>query len=228
VPAAATALSEPLPSLAPVPAAKPDADAELFKLIEEHRLARLEEQRLYKVFQPFEKRHIDNSRRHQAAMPEVLKVRPDDRDIGIPIRMMDTGAYDSAGKVGGLQGEFWHHIAIEERSGIPIGVRCWNVEPTPAARTRADEIIAAFDEWKRAEPRKSRGYRKVGRAQQAAAHRQARLEDRIFATLARTPAGLAAKARLAIVETKGMDDYVAPILEHLARDAIALAANVTA
>jgi hypothetical protein len=127
--AAATPLSEPLPSAASLPDA--NADAELFKLIEEHRLAKQEEARLYKAFEPFEKAYLAN-------------------------------------------------------------------------------------------PRTPRGYWVAQRAHKAAEERCYELEDQVFATPARTPAGLAAKARVAIEETRGVDDYVGTILENLARDAIAL------
>ena len=129
VPAAATPLSEPLPSAASLPDA--NADVELFKLIEEHRLAKQEEARLYKAFEPFEKAYLAN-------------------------------------------------------------------------------------------PRTPRGYWAAQRAHKAAEERCYELEDQVFATPARTPAGLAAKARMAIEETRGVYDYVGTILEYLARDAIAL------
>jgi hypothetical protein len=100
---------------------------------------------------------------------------------------------------------------------------------TPAARTRADEIAAAFDDWQSKRPRKPRGYRKAERAQLAAQKRQARLADKIFATPARTPAGLTAKARVAIVEmSPSAGEPDADIGISLARDVIALAANVAA
>jgi hypothetical protein len=66
------------------------------------------------------------------------------------------------------------------------------------------------------------------RAQQAAQNRQARLEDRVFATPAMTPCRARCKGPIGIIETEGMDEYAGTILEHLARDAIALASSMTA
>lgn len=129
VPAAATPLGEPLPSAVSLPDA--NADVELFKLIEDHRLAKQEEARLCKAFEPFEKAYLAN-------------------------------------------------------------------------------------------PRTPRGYWAAQRAYKAAEERCYELEDQVFATPARTPAGLAAKARMAIEEARSVDDYVGTILEYLARDAIAL------
>ena len=60
IPAAAAPLGEPLPSAASLPDAT--ADAELFKLIEEHRLAKQEEARLCTAFEPFEKAYLANPR----------------------------------------------------------------------------------------------------------------------------------------------------------------------
>jgi len=129
IPAAAAPPSEPLPSAVSLPDA--NADAELFKLIEEHRLAKQDEARLCQAFEPFEKAYFAN-------------------------------------------------------------------------------------------PRTPRGYWAAQRAHKAAEERCYMLEDQVFATPARTPAGLAAKARMAIEETRGVYDYVGTILEYLARDAIAL------
>jgi hypothetical protein len=127
--AAATPLSEPLPSAESL--ADANADVELFKLIEDHHLAKQEEARLCKAFEPFEKAYLAN-------------------------------------------------------------------------------------------PRTPRGYWAAQRAHKAAEERCYELEDQVFATPARTPAGLAAKARMAIEEARSVDDYVGTILEYLARDAIAL------
>ena len=70
------------------------------------------------------------------------------------------------------------------------------VRPTGAARTRADEIIAAFDTWQKRRDRRPRGYRAAERAMDAAGKRLCDLERRICSTRARSLAGLIAKARL--------------------------------
>ena len=77
-----------------------------------------------------------------------------------------------------------------------VGMR--DVEPSPAARARADEIIAAYDEWKIRDNAGSREiYANEGCAQVEAFEDLSDIAQEIMATPAHTTAGLRIKARAA-------------------------------
>ena len=67
--------------------------------------------------------------------------------------------------------------------------------PSAEARGRADEIIAAFDKWKK--ERAPRGFKKAEREANKAFKEFARIQDEVDATPAQTVEGLMAKVRCA-------------------------------
>jgi hypothetical protein len=69
------------------------------------------------------------------------------------------------------------------------------VMPSPAARARADEIVAAFDKWEKQCERKPREYRAAKRANDARETQLWALERKIRDTRAHSLAGLIAKAQ---------------------------------
>jgi hypothetical protein len=110
-----------------------------------------------------------------------------------------------------------------------VDVRC-AVKPSPAARARADEIVQAFDEWRsrnRTEDPDPPGVEAMEHKKEVLFDLMCDLEKRIFATPARTLAGLVAKARHALRDdvTGCMDDYGERIVTSLAQDVIDLANN---
>jgi hypothetical protein len=70
------------------------------------------------------------------------------------------------------------------------------VEPSAAARARADEILAAFDKWN-VNGKPPRGYRKAVREQDKARKVWDRIEIQICDTRASTMEGMIAKFRCA-------------------------------
>lgn len=67
--------------------------------------------------------------------------------------------------------------------------------PSAEARARADEIIAAFDKWKK--EREPRDFKKTEREANKAFKAFARIQDEVDATPAQTIEGLMAKVRCA-------------------------------
>jgi hypothetical protein len=86
-------------------AANPDAD--LIKLMEEWFAARDEAARLSKAFAPHEEAWFAQRRKLEPQMPEALRVRPDDVEIGIPERRADDGAYRMSHKIDHLRDDQW-------------------------------------------------------------------------------------------------------------------------
>jgi hypothetical protein len=71
------------------------------------------------------------------------------------------------------------------------------VTPSAEARARADEIIAAFDEWRAAKDTRPRGYKTAKRRYEKAERIESRLERNIHSISATTVEGMIAKARCA-------------------------------
>jgi hypothetical protein len=71
------------------------------------------------------------------------------------------------------------------------------VTPSPEARARADEIVAAFDQWEVAKLKRPRGYRTAKRAYGKAERLESRLEKKVHSLPATTIEGMTAKARCA-------------------------------
>jgi hypothetical protein len=168
-------------------------DADLFKLLEDHRAAAAKERQLYKAYEKFEAKRFQQQRVLEQQIPEVLRRRPEDLELGLPEpASADDGFYGDSSEVDRLRGKTW-----KRRESSEDGERgSFVVRPSSAARTRADEVIAAFDTWQKRRDRRPRGYRAAERAMDAAGRRLCDLERKICSSRARTLAGVIAKARM--------------------------------
>src|SRR6266481_9664759 len=155
---AAPVVATALPGLPVAVTADPDAD--LIRLVEEWFAARDEEKRLYKLFTPHEEAHFEKKHKLEAQIPDALRVRPDDVEIGIPDLRAKDGLYTRRDDVNLLRDDKWLYSNGDrtESDGVEQFIwRSWWAAPSPAARARADEIIAASDKWQRKIHRKPRG-----------------------------------------------------------------------
>jgi hypothetical protein len=141
-PVTETALSG-LPAAVP---ALPSPDAKLFKLLDEHRSAAIEQQRLYKIFEKLEDQWF-RRRKREKPIPEVLRRRPEDSDLELPDMSAHDGFYQHRHGVDDLRGKTWllSSITGNIRDGGEHIFRARMVTPSPEARARADEIVSAFD-----------------------------------------------------------------------------------
>jgi hypothetical protein len=202
VPAALAAPSAPVTetALSGLPAAVPalpSPDAELFKLLDEHRSAVIEQQRLYKIFEKIEDQWLQQSRKRQKPIPEVLRRRPEDSVLELPDMSAHGGFYQHQHGVDGLRDKTWilSSITGNIRDGGEQIFRARMVTPSPAARARADEIVSAFDKWQKESEAKPRGYRAAKRAHEAHETQMLALERKICKTRAYSLAGIIAKAQ---------------------------------
>ncbi len=190
----------------------PCADAELFNLLEAYLSAAVEQRRLYKVFDKFE---AESFRLYQQQpIPDVLRQRPEDVELGLPKLMANESFYQKAHEVDHLRGKRWLHGNLIVEGDRSIYTSLWTT-PSSAARARADEIIAAYSKWIKRCDRLPRGYRAAERAKNAAEGRLLAIERKIRGTRTRSLAGLIAKARMGHV----LDDK---------RFAVSLAADLLA
>jgi hypothetical protein len=240
--AAVPSAETPLPGLAPAVATplpkmvdERFPDAALVKLINEYLTAHEEKERLDEI--------IERASKEQEArypMPDELRVRPEDAELEIPDH---NGTYDGpfldrSGRtdyhdgrwIGALRRPQWKRLAeISPPKGEAFcHHECF--DPSPAARVRADEIVAAYDEWwpkvhRRTAasgivPRLPRGFRAVEKQSERLEALLDKLETKINKTRARTFVGLMAKARIA--DLARAHDDTDPVVEALLRDALAM------
>jgi hypothetical protein len=115
---------------------------------------------------------------------------------GLPnIRMAEWGrpiAWDCEAFVGKLRDEKWSKCTITDNGEDDKLIHYLNAAPPPAARARADEIIAAFDAWTKKMPR---GYWKLARGANKADRAWGRLEKQVGSARATTVEGMIAKMR---------------------------------
>ena len=193
----------------------PSPDAALLLLVDEYLTASTEAQRLDKIIsRAYKKMWAENP------MPEALRVRPEDRELGIPnwhqmIRAAGDiigdppnnsaldGTYELRMCIDTLRAPKWKRVVeIDPPDGKRFfycggRVGTEEFEPSPAARARADEIVRAYDDW---HPRQNAVPRGIGKLQREARrfwNRTYRLERKIARTRARSFAGILAKAKVA-------------------------------
>jgi hypothetical protein len=203
---AVSAVASPIAFAIPAPSAEVSLgglttagdDSDLFKLLENHRAAAAEERLLYKAFEKFEAKWFKQQRALDRQIPEVLRRRPEDQELGLPEpaseSAADAGFYRNDSEVDRLRSKTWKRQEASEE-GERHSFVALTVRPSPAARARADEIATAFDKWQKRRDRRPRGYRAAERAIDAAGKRLWDLECKIIGTPAHSLAGIIAKAR---------------------------------
>jgi hypothetical protein len=201
---AACAVASPIAFTIPAPTAEASlnglsailatgADADLFKLLEDHQAAAVEERLLYKAYEKFEAKWFRRQRALERQIPDVLQRRSEDLELGLSAPEAVGGDfYRDGSDVDRLRGQTWKRWESSEDGERHSFV----VSPSAAARARADEIIAAFDTWQKRRDRRPHGYRAAERAMDAAGRRLCDLERQIRSTRVRSLAGLVAKAQL--------------------------------
>ena len=155
---------------------------------------------------------------------ETLRIREDDTALGIEADSNDKyrrreGFYDMR-EVQRLRKPLWwtHTKTDHPEGGFTFEVRPFR--PSPEAKTRADEIIAAFDEWERKRNKKPRGYRAAERESHRTSARAGKLQDKIAASRASCIGDLVAKAKAATVMGH---DFSQHVLSSIADDLLAMA-----
>jgi hypothetical protein len=155
--------------------------------------------------------------------PDVLRCRETDADIGLPPLYPlpeDHGAiWDRPMDIDPLRAEKWWTVTTV-KSGDEISSTCRAFEPSPAARARAAEIIAAFDAWRKKDEKPPRGFKKLVRERDRAWCTVDRLEQRIADIRATTLEGMRAKIRCA--QAFAETDHIQKIEENACSEVMAL------
>jgi hypothetical protein len=191
------------------------ADVALLQLIEQYKSALEEAKRLGREFEPYEERCFERRKQRREMIPEGLRQRADDIEIGIPEKAAKDGWYTETRHVEALAHDRWSNCTLSDDLDTIVS-QTWT--PSEAACVRGREIADAYKRWQRWIERKPAGYNAAERARDQADRRLWDLEDEVFATPARTLAGLAAKARIAAGPAPNSE-----ALPSLVRDIIALA-----
>lgn len=136
--------------------------------------------------------------------PEATEIRPRDRELKIPT-LIEQGHY-CPGDLDGLRAAVWHRYECTEGTGDVVHIMKKIIfEPSPEARSRADEIANALERW-RAEADKPRADIDAAEARlDLAMDAENDMRERILAIEAKTLDGIRAKVRCA--EAHGDEIY---------------------
>jgi hypothetical protein len=133
----------------PVPAERPHPDAELLSLAAKYVATEAEQSRLCKLANELEDAFLDEGK------PEALRVRPGDAELGIHAFFGRLGEDHNYFNIDVLRWPKWPHpdSKVEIEMGRIVAERLF--EPSAEARARADEIIAANDQfWQKTKGKK--------------------------------------------------------------------------
>jgi hypothetical protein len=166
--------------------------------------------------------------KHQAKypMPDVLRVRPEDAELGLPNKPGDGKAYEfcirELEQVEWPFSEEFEPPAGKEFKYVSPGTITWYQRPSAAARARADEIIEAHNGWWDKywhDPREVRSHEhQADRLSKRKDSWRAKIDRR----RAHTIAGLAAKAQVAAIEGREDTQFADTTLESILRDVRAM------
>jgi hypothetical protein len=228
-PAIAKAMA-PVPAVAPVVAVPiaatveevPFLDAKLMQLVDDYLSANDERQRLEEMLH-----RAAEAQEAKHPMPDALRVRPEDAELELPdhngasapITTTGCGSTRFVGRNG--KGSLSLRRCIHE-----------GFDPPPAARARADGIVAACDKWwpklhRRIaggiEPPYPRGSGGIAMEKQRKRLEAllSRLEAKINKTRARTVVGILGEAKVASLAAPDPDDD--PAISSFLRDTVAMA-----
>jgi hypothetical protein len=162
-------------------------------------------------------------------MPDALRVRPGDAKLGLPCQFVSEHALEVFGYSTSVEDmrkpEWCRAVELDPPEELKYaryargasGVESYM--PSPEARARADEIVAAYEEWfpKRHPP----GSRKREARSDRMFKRLNSLEAKINKKRARTIVGLLAKGYIASIAAPDPDDD--PAIGAFLRDCRALA-----
>jgi hypothetical protein len=204
---------------AAMPAVTPSPDAKLLALVEQYIAAETGFRRVCTELSCGEDQMMEAGRRQ--SRPDVVRVRPEDEGLELPmpldasIRKDATAEFYRSCDIDKLASAEWRRC---EKIKLPAGIEaiantddpirryldltsvliaCTKFTPTPAARARADEIVAALQAEQKAIKAAERklGLRKIERERDRACRRASRLLEQIVETDAHTMAGIMAKVR---------------------------------
>ena len=137
--------------------------------------------------------------------PEVLAWRDSDATMELPWTFAGDKAnfpyWDRARDVDALREARWSRREKTETDDELV-VRFVKFTPSSEARARADEIIAAFDQWQSDCKKWPRGYKKAVREVDTAERTYERIQRQIAKKRATTIEGLYAKVRCAVAYEK--------------------------
>jgi hypothetical protein len=176
----------------PAPANRPRSDAELLSLAAKYVATESEQSRLCELANELEDAFLNEGK------PEALRVRPSDAELGIHAFFGRLGEDHNYLNIDVLSWPEWPHpdSKVEVEMGRIIADRLY--EPSAEARARADEIIAANDQWYRTKGKKKpRRLVAIQRKRHQLVKLMNELDERIAEMPATTMEGMVAKARCA-------------------------------
>jgi hypothetical protein len=197
------------------------ADAELLALVDQYIAAEAEHLRVCQIANDLEAAFLDKGK------PEALQVQPADAELGIRAFFGRLGEDHNQFNIDMLRLPEWPHpdSKVELALGRLVAERLFR--PSAEARSRADEIIAASDEWQRTrQQKKPRRLLAAGRKRDKANAMMAELDEQIAEMPATSLEGMIAKARCAQAYDKDCcpdcDDPLSMFSASIVRDLLAM------
>ncbi|MEH2468851.1 hypothetical protein V1281_001893 [Nitrobacteraceae bacterium AZCC 2161] len=197
-----------------------EADVELLDLVDQYVAAQAEHERLRKIAEGLETAFLDEGK------PKAVRVRAGDADLGIRAFIGRLGKDHNPFNIDVLRAPEWPapDSKVELGTGRVRIIAERLVKPSAEARARADQIIAAFDQWrKNRKEKKPRRLLTAERKRDECDDRVQALEERIAEMTAATSAGMIAKARCIVDEEywPDCDDALSIFSTSIVRDLLA-------
>jgi hypothetical protein len=205
------------------------ADNELIALVEQYIAAEAEHARLCEFANELEDAFLGKGK------PAALRVQPEDAELGIRAFIGRLGDDHNSFNIDVLRNVEWPHPYSTVEIGVDGSLIVSHLspferffEPCAEARARADELIAASEQWQKTRDRKKpRRLVTAHRKRDQACGRMNELEERITETPATSIAGMIAKARCAKAYDANCypdcDDPLSMFSASIVRDLLAMA-----
>jgi hypothetical protein len=147
---------------------------------------------------------VDRMQGKILGLPDALRIRPEDAELARKAHVSTDEYWHRPCDIGQWRRlETWEQVSkIDTADRLEIALR--KTEPSKELRTRAEEIVSAYDNWT-ATRKRPRGYRKAVREMNRAERAYMRLEAQICETPATTLEGMRAKVRCAQAYMKEED-----------------------
>lgn len=206
-----------VPTVAPAMGSGPsEAETLLADLTNQLIVAVAESRRLWGIVDDWD------GERLYGKMPSVLRIQPNDVHFGhTPWEATDEFWHRPCDIVKWRCTEEWTTERIETDDGFEVKMR--RILPSEELRTRAEEIVAAWEKWRRTK-KEPRAYKAARRAFDNADRIEESLVNKILEIRATSLAGLISKARCAELYVFDREEFSSSI----AADVLALSDRVAA
>ena len=139
---------------------------------------------------------VDRMNGECSTLPEALRIHPGDAELGRKALAPEDEYWHRPCDIGQWRRLETFELDSKSETDDRFEMAMRKIKPSAELRTRAEEIVSAYDEWV-ASRKKPRGYKKTVREMNRAERAYTRLEKQICETPATTLEGMLAKVQCA-------------------------------